>query len=168
MSGKVLCLLATALLVYACGNDAEPTTPTEAFCNGLCRAAEGCGDSGSCPSDCAFQRPQLAMLSLDGAKRLGACISGFDCATLTQDALWKPAFQSCWDEARAQVAPTPALRTFCESYAEAWFECGSWFSTADCEGDFGMWSDQTLEQVSLCDTTSCDKLDACVTGVLGS
>jgi len=168
MSGKVACLFGTALLAYACGSDAPTTTPAEAFCTGLCKAAVRCGAPSSCDGDCISQRPQLSMLSLDGATQLGECISGFDCPTVTEDALWQPAFQSCWDDVRTQVEPTVKLRAFCESYAEGWFECGSWFSTADCEDDFGMWSDATLDRLSACNSSTCDTRDACVKGVLGS
>lgn len=108
------------------------------------------------------------MLSLDGAQRLGDCAAGFDCATLVSDAAWQPAMQSCWDVARRQVEPTAKLRAFCASFAEAWFECGSWFSTADCEDTFGMWSDATLDQLSDCAVDACDELAACEKGVLGS
>jgi hypothetical protein len=168
MSGKVACLFGILLSAYACGNADEPATPAEGFCKGFCKAATSCGAPSTCEADCIAQRPQLSMLSLDGAQRLGACISGFDCATLEQDALWQPAFQSCWDEVRSYVKPTLELRSFCESYAEAWFQCGSWFSTADCENDYGMWSEDTLDRLSGCDSSACDALDACVKGVLGS
>lgn len=170
MSGKVACLLGTALLAYACGNDLQASTPAQAFCNGVCRAEERCSVAAraGCEDRCIQQRPGLAKYSLDGAERLGDCASGFDCTTLFSDAGWQVAMKSCWDTARKEVEPTPKLRSFCASFAEAWFECGSWYSTADCEDAFGMWSDATLDQLSDCTVDSCDKLDACEKGVLGS
>jgi hypothetical protein len=170
MSGKVACLLGMALVSYGCGNDSQATTPGQAFCSGVCRAQEHCTVAGrpTCESDCIEQRPSLSKMSLDGAQRLGDCASGFDCTTLTNDSAWQAAMQDCWDTARRQIEPTPKLRSFCESFAQAWFVCGSWYSTADCEDAFGMWSDDTLDQLSDCAVDSCDKLDSCEKGVLGS
>lgn len=169
MSGKVASLVGTACVVLACGSGAQSSSAPDAFCGGLCKAVDRCGyPSATCQADCIEQRPNLVLMSVDGAERLGACVSGFDCSTLTTDALWQPAFQSCWDTARVEIAPTSNLRSFCEAYAQAWFECGSWFSTSDCEGAFGMWSDPTLARLSDCESETCEELDACVQKVLGS
>ena len=164
-------LLGVTLLAYACGSENAPaTTAGSAFCAGFCRLAVRCdGATTSCPNDCVAQRPMLAQLSVDGAKRLGDCIANVSCSNAADDQAWQTSVQACWDEVRTQIEVTPKLRSFCAGYAAAWFECSSWFSTADCEGIYGMYSDATLDQLTECSkTSSCDNLDACAKGVLGS
>jgi hypothetical protein len=164
-------LLAALLAVVGCASDdPQRQTAGQAFCAGYCRLVGRCSISSSpCEGECISERAGLSALSVDGAKGLGDCIAGLDCSTLSDDSIWKAQVQSCWDTASTQVPPTEHLRAFCATFAEAWFECGSWFSTEDCEQSYGMWSDATLDRFSDCaGRTSCDDFEACVQGVADS
>lgn len=169
MKGYAGLILGAWLVAVGCSKDAQPDGPGEAFCRGYCRLVARCvAESGTCETQCVEQRPTLSELSVDGAERLGDCIAGFDCSLLYDDNAWKQASQSCWDTARKEVPPTEHLREFCAQYAETWFECGAWFSTADCEDAFGMWSDGMLNRVSACrEQASCSDFEACVHAIFG-
>ncbi|HTQ08162.1 MAG TPA: hypothetical protein VMI54_30115 [Polyangiaceae bacterium] len=167
MSGKVGSLLVAACVAFACGN--SPSSPGEAFCKGYCKFAERCGVASAdvCPSECFDDRPGLAMLSIEGAGRLGDCVSGFDCSTVTDDDLWKSDIQACSVAAAAAITPTPRLRSFCTALSEAWFDCNTVLSTSDCLDQYGIFSDTVLDELGACtEPTSCDTLKSCVEGVL--
>ena len=173
MLGHVVRAWGLALVVVACsGDDPAPERGPDRFCDGVCQAAVRCGnwtDETACHRDCIESRPGLVNFSADGAGHLGACIANFGCDTLSNESLWDPAFQTCWDDARVVVAPTAKVRSFCSRYAEAWFECGSWYSTDDCEQIYGMWSEAVLDRVLVCQSQpTCADLDACVTNVFDS
>jgi hypothetical protein len=141
----------------------------DAYCSGLCEVAQRCHlADGSCSTSCADQS-DANRYSPDGAKQLGECVAVLDCATVADDAAWNEAFDACWQSSKPLVETTARARSVCAGYVEASFECGSFFSTQECENNFRMWSDQVLDQVAAClGTPECDGLHACVQGVFES
>ena len=161
------CVLGALVLVAGCSSD--PSTPGEAFCSGYCRLVERCGGGADyCEENCVSQRPGLAKLSLEGAKRVGDCIAGYDCSLLSDPDAWDTGTRACFDAASASVPPSEHLRAFCAKFAEHWFECGAWFSTSDCEHAYDILSDAMLDAFATCERESdCAKFASCVTTTQG-
>jgi hypothetical protein len=161
------------LIVVPCAcvdtrEDDEPQydTPAELFCSGLCRAEERCGRQTAhdgCVDACVGVRPGLASYSTRGAELVGDCVARFDCTTLVDAAAWDARFNACWEQAQLEVEPRPSVRAFCADYSRAYFECGYWFSTEDCESIYGMWADWVLERMTGCESQpTCEQQEACV------
>jgi hypothetical protein len=153
--------------VLACGEEAPAIdTAAEHWCDGLCRVTRRCGDErtqADCRSECAAERPGLENLSVRGGTLMGACISNLSCQQVYDEAEWDAATDACWQDAGQTVAPTARTRSFCASYSETWFECGSWLSTQECEGIYGMWDDGVIDRVAACELSpTCGELDLCV------
>lgn len=159
-AGRVLGAL---IVLSGCSGD-EPSTPGEAFCSGYCRLDKRCGSSDEyCEENCVSQRPGLAKLSLEGAKRVGDCIAGYDCSVFSDADAWKTRTQACFDAASASLPPSEHVRAFCAKFAERWFECGAWFSTSDCEHVYDMWSDAMLDTFAACEREAdCVTFASCV------
>jgi len=153
----------------ACSSDDSPETPIEAFCAGLCRAADRCWPSNnSCSSVCP-STSSADDFSLEGAKHLGDCMSNIDCGALSDETGFNDFFQACWQSSKKLVPVTEEVRATCATYVEGWFECGSLYSQTECEYDFRMWSDGKLEQVERCmRSTDCEAMDSCVAEVFGA
>ncbi len=151
MSGKVARVLGAVLVLGACGG---ASSPGEAFCDGYCKAAERCGAPGdTCSTQCVDDRPGLSKLSVEGAQRIGDCVSGFSCSTLSDEAAWESSIQSCAESSGAAVKRTPKLRALCATYSEAWFDCDTVLSTTECEDELSLYSDEVLDSLARCTGT---------------
>ncbi|HEY3497573.1 MAG TPA: hypothetical protein VGK73_22905 [Polyangiaceae bacterium] len=95
-------------------------------------------------------------------------MSTMSCSELASEPEWDAAYAACWDEARTVVATTPEVREFCAGYVKVLFECGAWYSTAECEDDWGMVSRQVLDRIVACESRACDELEACIDAALGA
>jgi hypothetical protein len=158
-----------ALLVAGgCAED-QPSSPAEAFCSGYCELAKRCAlIVKDCVERCENDRPGLSKLSIEGAKRVGDCIAGLDCGATSIDAEWTAKTQACFDSARVGLPPTAHVRAFCAQFAEAWFECGQWLSTSDCESNYGMWSDPMVDEFAACEREAdCEAFATCVQTTAG-
>jgi len=159
-----------ALLAVGCSSGEDPPgTAPEIWCQGLCGAVVRCGLHSSrylCEEDCVEERPGLVTFSVSGARALEPCLSAFDCEALTSEPSWDAAWDACWDQAQERVEVSPRARTLCVAYAAAWFECGSWWSVADCEQNYSMFRGEAVEQSFACiDEPDCDALVACSNAV---
>ncbi len=171
---KVTPLIALAWLTalagaVSCSADETSQTPTEAFCSGLCRAADRCWpSSNSCATACPSSS-SADDFSIEGAKHLGDCVASIDCGSLSDETGFDDFFQDCWQSSKKLVPVTEQVRSTCASYVEGWFECGSLYSQADCEWDLRMWSDAILAQVRGCmRSPDCEALDRCLANVFGA
>jgi hypothetical protein len=154
------------LIATGCGDDDEGRTSAEAFCEGMCDAVARCGlqaSGGSCQQQCVTSESSLSMMSHEGAKRLGDCLTGVDCRAFNDDTVWEDAWQSCWDAAKVGIPVTQEVRDACGRLTKSWFECGSLSSTSECETSLGMWSSSVVGELGHCsDSTTCDGLEACM------
>jgi len=160
-------------LFVALGCDAHQPGPAEIWCDGFCLAANRCLHSATvaeeCHGDCVRGRPGLEMLSATGASLMGACLAVVDCVVFLSDEAWDANVQTCWEQAERVSEPSQEVRDFCAGYSDAWFECGYWLPTGECEGRFALWADEVLEQLVNCmSRDTCDELDSCVAGVFGT
>ncbi|HET9933877.1 MAG TPA: hypothetical protein VFQ35_24400 [Polyangiaceae bacterium] len=79
---------------------------------------------------------------------------------------WNAAYDACWEQAKARVPVTKSVRTFCEAYTLAEFDCRYWYATEECERDFGMWSERIRNTVAACAMNpSCSEAEECVAAV---
>jgi hypothetical protein len=148
--------------VVGCGEGDEPDyVGREAYCDGLCAAAERCGsnpDREWCFDACLSNSETRPALSDQGGVAYGACLSELICAHLGEQ--W--AFDDCWDAAKDQTPVTPGTRDFCEIYTERTFECAYGYSTTECERDYRMWGHDVLERVTSCwELPTCEDREAC-------
>jgi hypothetical protein len=162
-------IIAWVLGHSACGGDGSNTS-SNIWCEGLCSAVQRCGVSQNertCKSMCVLGRPGLENISTRGAAALAPCVSELSCVAVSGDeARWDSELDACWDEAKLRVEPTSRVRDVCQTLAQRDFECGYWFATDTCEGVFGMWADDVLDGVSLCEgKVACAERDACITAV---
>jgi hypothetical protein len=104
--------------------------------------------------------------SVQGASLLGPCFASFECTDLFNEVAWDKQSEACWDAAELALEPTASVRSFCSSFSEAWFECGFWFPTSECEMTYGMRSDAIMDRLSTCtQISSCDDFESCVQNV---
>lgn len=145
-------------LLVGCADD---PTSDETFCIAECDTEVRCG--------VPFPRSECIRLcnrsNLDEVYRGEAieaaaeCISDLRCIDLDSSAPFRP----CWERAATEVAPTQETREYCASYSTAIFECGGWYSTADCERDYSIINDDFLSKLARCQgETSCDDFDTCL------
>jgi len=167
--GLTIFVALQVVAAIACNSDALPRSAAQTWCDGLCTAQQRCGDSRTgeeCSDACVADRHGLATLNLAGATVIGQCIAMFDCTTLFDDKAWFAATTVCDERAQTAVPPTEHLRTFCQEYERAWFECYSWESTEKCETEFSTWADGPIEELTACTTLrTCDDFEACVSRV---
>jgi hypothetical protein len=161
-----------ALCPLGCGGDkgTDPVeTSSQAWCGGICTAQRRCGDvrtPESCLVDCILRNPWLASVSTAGAAAEKPCLAKLSCQVFGDDTRWQTENDACWQNAKPAVEVTPHVRAFCADFAEAWFECGSWFSTEDCEHDYGMWSPSVVDRVARCMAgPTCTAFNDCVSAI---
>jgi len=158
---RVKVLLVFALL--SCSEEPSDESAAQLWCSGNCAAVDRCFDVPDCNGDCIAHRPGLANYSAEGAAALEPCLASMSCTELAYEESWDKAYDRCWDAARDSLEPRPSVRTFCVDWVEAWFECGFWYSTTECEKEFGMFADSRLDRLARCERLSCVELDACAT-----
>jgi hypothetical protein len=156
-----------AVLLAGCSSEEAPASAATKFCAGVCRGLGRCEVSAAdCETRCK-ESDYASTLSDNGAEAFGDCVSKLPC-----DALYSGAgdgWGQCWRDTADHLAPTPKVRAFCAQYAEAWFQCGAWYSTTDCEHDYGMWSDSMLDRLLTCiSADTCADLRACLDQVTGA
>jgi len=164
-------LLGFVLASWACNGSDETRNAGAVWCDGLCSAVSRChGDAAACNSGCQRSRPRLNDISMEGAGPLAACLEVMKCSDLFGgEELWGAAYQACWAQAKSVVEVTPSVRTFCEAYTLAEFECRYWYATDACERDFGMWSENVRGRVAACAMNPvCDEAEACVRAIFES
>ncbi len=70
-------------------------------------------------------------------------------------------YQDCWERA-APVTATEYGRNFCRDFATMWFECGYHYSADECEADWGMYTDDALQDLLSCASQAdCTGLEQC-------
>lgn len=154
--GVVLLGLWSAVAASGCGQGEDASyAGTEAYCDGLCQAAQRCGfvgDRERCFGACMTNADAHAAMSEQGGVAFGACVSELECARLEDEV----AFDECWASAKERTPVTSRTRSFCRVYTEREFECGYSYSMDECELDFRMWADEVLELM-----TDCSNIEGC-------
>lgn len=167
VKGAALLAVIAVGAVSSCGGYAAPPPSVESFCDGVCRGAARCGSSyQTCYNGCVSDpgnaslgtvRPEAAVVASD-------CLAALDCQTI-----FNGPYDACWDQARAQTAPSDHLVAFCGPYSTNAFECGYWFSVEECETKLNIWSDKFLDRLAACtQMASCAATDACLASTFGS
>jgi hypothetical protein len=161
------CLL-VVLWLLACGDDGSDRdrgTASQIWCRGLCEAERRCRTAtpaSICEQTCVERRPGLSNFSQDGARALRPCLEALSCAAFMVEEASNAGLDACWEDAQARVDVSSRARSFCTAYVEAWFECGDYWSVAECERLYSLWSDAVIARFEPCVTAAtCDGLGAC-------
>lgn len=162
---------ALALVTVACGDPEDETQvrdgqQTEAFCDASCTRAGECGSYGShasCQSYCEANVTGLDHYRPEAVEIAVECIVEVPCSRFYEEG----AFLPCWDEARKELGPNRSVREFCQVWSRRWYECGSTYSTEECEFDWAVDGADYLEAMLACTDVACDAVPACVDRVAG-
>ena len=159
-------ILAIFLALAACEkDDPEPSAP-ELWCAGFCDAVLRCGGEVThteCFEGCVDRSASLPM-SPEGAALIQPCIANLSCEAVMGDhQKLQQEQQACWREAASTIEAPELVQTFCTHFVTALFECGLWYSTAECDGNYAMWSADFVARLDACVAEpDCDSFLSCV------
>jgi hypothetical protein len=167
-----LAAVALAALTLACSGDGEVGRPgvedgtqNQVFCDASCARSIECAPPGSqeaCVSYCVAAEPGLDRMRPEAVEVIANCVRTLSCSAYFGEEPWP-----CWEEAKLGVDTTAAARRFCKSWSPRWFECGSFYSVAECEFDWSPYQPSFLERLDACTKLDCAEFFDCVDAVLG-
>jgi hypothetical protein len=153
----------------ACGEPGqivvEEGEQAKAFCEASCTRGFECGSGGSpgaCQRACEPDLEWLARYRPEAVQIIASCVREISCGSYFVEGSFEP----CWDRAERELEPTRRLRSFCRSWSERWFECGSWYAVEACELDWVLYKGWFLERVLECTEGTCEALPGCTEAVV--
>lgn len=160
------------MLGCSAGSDAEPNG-TEAlgqaiasYCAADCGRYDACvepGSAGFCTSYCRGQ-PLFAELNPGTLNIVADCLRRAPCATIVDDS----AYETCFDEAAATLAPSAQCEQYCVADVTASFECGGGYPIESClTGGVCSWSDTVLTRATSCEALECAQRTQCLDAIFG-
>ena len=148
------------------GLEVEEGDQAEAFCRASCERDLECYQTATlrrCMDHCVPALTGLERVRPAAVEIVAECIGEIPCDALYLEGSLTP----CWDRAEATLVPGPVVRAFCAEWATRWFECGSSYSTDECERDWGTWDDEFLLELGACTAESCELIGACSSALIG-
>jgi hypothetical protein len=135
------------------------------LCTARCEREAACHMPGEgCMRECLGWQRSITNMRGDLMWRMLTCLDSIDCVLVEQGTAW----QQCFEQMRAIVPLTPALRRFCFESARRAAVCGK-RNEADqtsCRDQFRHLDDAVLEQGTACLAKPCAEVTRCFHGVM--
>jgi hypothetical protein len=160
-------LLASLLILAACGDDDDSPSYQRSCADG-CARAHGCNSSvdvRECTDDCEDQLADI------GPQLSGAYLAGIDACVHEQSCnefVFSTLTNSCAAESQAKLRPSAASEALCEKVTDSIKECtGLSTGAAGCLDATKIFADGPLRKAARCSEEPCDQRAGCLREALG-
>lgn len=169
-------MLGVGLLLAACSGDdedsaASPTSGSasnvENWCQALCGSRKKCDssyDDTTCLAQCRNTNAAvLPKIRNDVVQSDIQCFGTIDCVTV----LAGNSTSECFKASVAAIGPSQVAKDFCTAFVNWADECGGDVEAGACLEAYKAYSDETLQEASVCYDKSCSDAGKCIDAATG-